>query len=178
MKDLFKLYDSTIFFESSFLDSLINEPYSIDPWNDGSGNHHSIFLDGPLFSKIRDNLKAHFIKDILYAINYSYQEPQIEGKFHIDDCPRNEVLRQCSLVFPIQNSSPTYFKEDGNIYECEYGNNQCALINVQRTHRAVNYLDTRRVTMQISFTKPFSYIKSYIDNNINNYTYNKGLNAN
>jgi len=166
MKDLFKYYDTNVFFESSFLDSLVNETYSIDPWNDGSGNHHYIFYDGMLFSKIVDNLKAHFIKDIMYGVSYTYQEPQIEGKFHTD------VSRQCSLVFPIQNSSPTYFKDDGNIYECVYSNNQCALINGQRAHRVVNSSDTRRVNMQISFTKTFTYIKNYIDTNINSYTYN------
>ena len=166
MKDFYKLYDSSIFFESKFLHSLLDEAYSINAWNDGSGNNHSI-LDGILFSKVIDNLKVNFIKDILYKISYCYQEPHIEGKYHIDDYPVNEVLRQCSLVFPIQNCSPTYFKEDGSIYECGYSNDQCALINVQRTHRVVNSSDIRRVNMQIIFTEPFECIRNLIDTNIN-----------
>jgi len=167
MKDLFKYYDSNIFFESKFLNSLINDPYSIDVWNDGSGNNHLILLDGILFTKIVDNLKVNYIKDILYAVSYAYQEPYIEGKYHTD-CSRNDVHRQCSLVFPIQNCSPTYFKEGESIYECVYTEKKCALINVQRTHRTVNYSDTRRVNMQISFTQSFKTIRDLIDTNINN----------
>lgn len=179
MKDFYKLYDSTIFFESKFLNSLKNElegygkngTYSLNSWNDGSGNNQSI-LDGMLLAKIIDNLKVNFIKDILYAISYCYQEPHIEGKYHIDDYPNNNgVVRQSCLVFPIQNCSPTYFKEnfkeDGSIYECAYTNDQCALLNGKRIHRAVNSSNTRRVNMQISFTQPFKTIKDLIDTNIN-----------
>lgn len=167
MKDLYKLYDANMFFESKFLHSLLDEAYSINAWNDGSGNNHSI-LDRILASKVVDNLKVNYIKDILYKVSIAYQEPHIEGKYHIDDYPVNEVLRQCSLVFPIQNCSPTYFKEDGSIYECVYSNDQCALINVQRTHRTVNSSNKRRVNMQISFTQPFKTIRDLIDTNINN----------
>lgn len=167
MKDLYKLYDANMFFESKFLHSLLDEAYSINAWNDGSGNNHSILLDGLLFSKIVDNLKVNFIKDILYSVSYAYQEPYVEGKYHIDDCPRNDVLRQCSLVFPMQNCSPTYFKEDNNTYKCAYTDGKCALINVQRTHRTVNSSNTRRVNMQISFTQPFKTIRDLIDTNIN-----------